>query len=209
MANYHHHRIEYGKYRLEKASLDPNPFVVFESWFQEALKADIPDANAMVVSTSYKNVPSARITLLKEISAGGFVFYTNFNSRKGQEIAQNPNVSLLFFWQSLERQVRIEGRASQVNEIEADLYFNSRPAESRVAAIVSPQSDVIEQKEMLMKQYHDLLAQKKSLKRPNHWGGYRVIPHYFEFWQGGENRLHDRFAYAAEGKTWVIKQLAP
>ncbi len=209
MANYHNQRIEYGKFRLEKSKLTPDPFALFKTWFQEALKANIPDANAMVVSTCLNNAPSSRITLLKEISEGGFVFYTNYNSRKGYEIAQNPKVSLLFFWQSLERQVRVEGSATKVKESESETYFNSRPAESRIAAIVSPQSKIIAHKETLLKEYQELLAQNKPLNRPDHWGGYRVIPHYFEYWQGGENRLHDRFSYLLEGDSWNIQQLAP
>lgn len=209
MSIFHDHRLQYGKYRLEKDTLHSDPIIMFEEWFHEVVKAELPDANAMVVATCHQGRPSARITLLKEISEGGFVFFTNYHSRKGREIALNPHVSLLFYWQAFERQVRIEGIASQISHSESDQYFNSRPFESRLAAIVSPQSEVIESKNLLVEQYNQMLTQSQHAPRPDHWGGFRVIPEYFEFWQGGENRLHDRFTYRLENKKWVIHQLAP
>jgi pyridoxamine 5'-phosphate oxidase len=197
---------------LEK-DLDPDPMKQFANWWQHALESKIEEPNAMTLATcSASGRPSARIVLLKGIENNGFVFFTNYLSRKGTEIHDNPFVSLLFFWKELERQVRIEGKITRVPAKESDEYFSSRPKESRIGAWSSPQSRVIESREILQKNVEKYNAQfaEGIIPRPEFWGGYQVQPDRIEFWQGRPGRLHDRLRYALdENNTWKIERLAP
>jgi pyridoxamine 5'-phosphate oxidase len=208
------------------ASLDENdvsisPFEQFDKWFSEALKAEITEPNAMILATATPDgKPSARVVLLKgvehhheDIEAGGFIFYTNYNSQKGQEIAENPHISLCFNWLDLQRQVRIDGVAHKIAEEISTEYFNSRPRSSRIGAIASPQSNVVPNREYLEKRFAEWSKKYENTEgvpRPKHWGGYIVNPIRIEFWQGRRSRLHDRICYTLQAdKTWKIERLAP
>lgn len=212
MKQLHTLRKEYLKGDLSESSINSNPFRQFKHWFDEAIESKIDEPNAMALATSDKNgIPSVRIVLLKEFSESGFMFFTNYKSRKGKELTQNPRASLLFFWKELERQVRIEGLVERVSQKESELYFNNRPLESRIAAIASVQSEVISDRkeledkfQMIKKEFED-----KELFMPLDWGGYLVIPFRFEFWQGRENRLHDRILFEKSGNDWKISRLSP
>ena len=197
---------------LEK-DLNENPIVQFENWWQKAVESKIEEPNAMALATCDPlGKPSARIVLLKEIKDNGFVFFTNYQSRKGKEIEENPFVSLLFFWKELERQVRIEGKIKKIPAAESDEYFNSRPPESRIGAWSSPQSNVINSRDTLQKNVEKYTSQfgTKNIPRPEFWGGYIVEPQRIEFWQGRPGRLHDRLQYSlTENNEWIIKRLAP
>lgn len=196
---------------LEKDA-DPNPMKQFEKWWTKAIESNIEEPNAMTLATSTTSgKPSARIVLLKGIKKDGFVFYSNYESRKGKEIEDNPFVSLLFFWGKLERQVRIEGRIKKVSPTESDEYFSTRPTESRIGAWSSPQSSVIKNREFLQQNMvrYNKQFKNENIPRPNNWGGYIVKPNCFEFWQGRPGRLHDRLKYTFEKKLWIIKRLAP
>lgn len=197
---------------LEK-DVDANPVKQFEIWWEHALKSQVNEPNAMTLATSNAGGrPSARIVLLKGVQENGFVFFTNYESRKGKEIEENPFVSLLFFWRELERQVRIEGRIKRVSPEESDEYFYQRPIESRIGAWSSPQSQVIESRDLLQKNVEKYNAQfdTQNIPRPNFWGGYIVEPDHIEFWQGRPGRLHDRILYVlTENNLWNIKRLAP
>lgn len=197
---------------LEK-DLNENPIVQFENWWQQAVESKIEEPNAMALATcDASGKPSARIVLLKEIKDNGFVFFTNYQSRKGKEIEENPFVSLLFFWKELERQVRIEGKIKKIPAAESDEYFNSRPPESRIGAWSSPQSNVINSRDTLQKNVEKYTSQfgTKNIPRPEFWGGYIVEPQRIEFWQGRPGRLHDRLQYSlTENNEWIIKRLAP
>ena len=197
---------------LEK-DLNENPIVQFENWWQQAVESKIEEPNAMALATcDASGKPSARIVLLKEIKDNGFVFFTNYQSRKGKEIEENPFVSLLFFWKELERQVRIEGKIKKIPAAESDEYFNSRPPESRIGAWSSPQSNVINSRDTLQKNVEKYTSQfgTKNIPRPEFWGGYIVEPQRIEFWQGRPGRLHDRLQYSlTENNEWTIKRLAP
>lgn len=206
-------RREYKMASLDIKDVKQNPIEQFETWFAEALKAEILEPNAMFLATATAaGEPSGRIVLLKGIEEGGFVFYTNYKSRKGSEIAQNQAVALTFFWAELERQVRIEGKASFLNPEKSDEYFLSRPRESQIGAWASPQSEVIENRSVLESLFakYQKEFENQAVQRPTHWGGYLVKPHYIEFWQGRENRLHDRICYTLQqNENWVIQRLAP
>jgi len=197
---------------LEK-DVDPNPIKQFQIWWQEAIESKIEEPNAMTLATcGSSGKPSARIVLLKGIHENGFIFFTNYLSRKGEEIQQNPFVSLLFFWKELERQIRIEGKIKKVSKEESDQYFFSRPRESRIGAWSSPQSQVIENREYLQKNVEKYNAQfdHQNIPRPDYWGGYVVEPYRIEFWQGGPGRVHDRLEYVlTENNFWNIERLAP
>ena len=205
-------RKDYRLASLDEQDVSPDALEQFDRWWKEATVSEVDEANAMTLATSTPDgFPSARIVLLKSFNEDGFVFFTNYESRKGQEMAVNPQVSLLFFWRELERQIRIDGVVSKVPAAISDEYYNSRPPGSRLSAIVSPQSRVVPHRSFLEEQVK-LLAEKYVLKdpeRPAYWGGYIVKPVRMEFWQGRSNRLHDRLQYTQEGGSWKIERLAP
>jgi pyridoxamine 5'-phosphate oxidase len=197
---------------LEK-EVDANPLKQFETWWQQAIESRIEEPNAMTLATcTASGKPSARIVLLKGVTENGFIFFTNYTSRKGKEIEENPFVSLLFFWKEMERQVRIEGSIKKISAAESDEYFCSRPRVSRIGAWCSPQSTVIENREFLQNNVEKYNTQfdSENIPRPDFWGGYMVEPNRIEFWQGRPGRLHDRLQYShTENKLWNIERLAP
>ena len=203
-------RKDYSLKSLNESDASPNAIRQFDIWWQEALASDIPDVNAMTLATSSADgVPSARIVLLKAYNDNGFIFFTNYKSYKAQQLAENPRACLVFFWKELERQVRITGIIERTDGKTSDEYFDSRPEMSRVSAIVSPQSEVIENREWLEYEVAKVIK-SKSIKRPEHWGGYVVRPITIEFWQGRANRLHDRIQYTLEENGgWKMERLAP
>jgi pyridoxamine 5'-phosphate oxidase len=197
---------------LTEADLESDPILQFRKWFEEATLCDIPDPHAMALATATPDGrPSVRMVLLRGCDERGFAFFTNYHSRKSKELDANPQAALVFFWQGLERQVRIEGRAERVSAEESDAYFQTRPAGARLGAWASPQSEVIADRETLDAQCRALERRYPDGKipRPEHWGGYRVIPETIEFWQGRLNRLHDRLRYSRKGSGWRIERLAP
>ncbi|MBK8194271.1 MAG: pyridoxamine 5'-phosphate oxidase [Lewinellaceae bacterium] len=206
-------RRSYALESLSKNDVSPDPIAQFGHWFREALNSDLPEPNAMTLATATRDgKPSARTVLLKGFDDQGFVFYTNYESRKGRELAENPNVALLFAWLELERQIRIEGTVEKVSREASLHYFQSRPKGSQIGAWASPQSRVIESREVLEKNVDALLnehAQSDVLPLPPFWGGYLVRPLVIEFWQGRESRLHDRICYTKTSGAWQITRLAP
>lgn len=205
-------RKDYQLKSLTEAEVAKNPFTQFSTWWDEAVGSAIDEVNAMALSTvSLEGRPSSRIVLLKGFDEQGFVFFTNYNSDKGRQIEQQQFVSLLFFWKELERQVRIEGKATKVAEEESDAYFNSRPVGSRLGAWASPQSQKITDRSVLEQALENITAEyrDKLVPRPSHWGGYRVMPTRIEFWQGRSSRLHDRILYEQVNGNWQISRLAP
>lgn len=196
---------------LAEADALADPFAQFERWFQDALAAKLPLANAMTLATvTSAGTPDARIVLLKGVDGGGFVFYTNYGSRKGGQLAARPEACLVFFWSELERQVRIEGHVQKVSTAESDAYFSTRPVGARLSARASAQSEVVSSRAFLESQVLKVKNQfGQNPPRPEHWGGYRVIPQRIEFWQGRENRLHDRLLYLRTDTRWKIERLAP
>lgn len=207
-----HLRKEYTRERFDEADAAPDPIAQFQRWFDEALSAQLPEPNAMTLATATEaGVPSARIVLLKDLSGGGFVFYTNYESRKGRELAANRHAALLFHWVELERQVRIEGTVARVPAAESDDYYRVRPLGSRVGAWASMQSTVLPNREDLERRVQEAAAHLgDDPPRPLHWGGYRLIPQRLEFWQGRPSRLHDRLEYlrGADG-SWRLQRLSP
>ena len=206
-------RKEYKMQTLLESDIDSNPFKQFTRWWDDALKSEIDEVNAMTLATADANaIPSARIVLLKDFSEEGFVFYTNYRSLKGKELEKNPNACLVFYWKELERQVRISGQVKKVSTIESDQYFVSRPEGSRIGAWASPQSSVIASREDVETKaaaYHQEFTDR-NIPRPPHWGGYIVMPSAIEFWQGRPSRLHDRILYTLkENGVWKIERLAP
>ena len=206
-------RTEYRQQILQKTAVDPNPIRQFQHWFDQVLAAQLPDPNAMTLATATPTgKPSARIVLLKDVDERGFVFYTNYQSRKGQELAATAAAALVFWWVELERQVRVEGTVEKVTVAEADAYFQSRPRGSQLGAWASAQSQVIEDRAVLEQQLQDLEAQYQGqpIPRPQYWGGFRLRPSWIEFWQGRPNRLHDRICYRLDPQAqWQLERLAP
>lgn len=206
-------RTEYQLAALDEVVVGDDPIAFFTQWFIEAQKAEISEVNAMTIATCGQDlIPKTRIVLLKGLEEDEFIFYTNYNSSKGKDIAQNPNVSLLFFWKELERQVRVQGIATRISTEKSDEYFHSRPIPSQVGAWASPQSSIIPDRNVLDDNFARLEAEYggKRIPRPEHWGGYAVKPTAIEFWQGRASRLHDRilFTKADEG-NWNKVRLAP
>lgn len=205
-------RKEYTLNGLDKADVLPDPIAQFRVWFEAALGAGVPEPNAMHVSTvTADGRPSGRIVLIKDVSDAGFVFYTNYDSRKGRELTEHSFAALTFFYPELERQIRVEGRVEPVRADESDAYFNSRPRGSQIGAWVSQQSSVIEDRDVLENRQRELETQfdGRPVPRPPHWGGFRVVPDVLEFWQGRPSRLHDRIRYRREGVDWLIERLSP
>ncbi len=206
-------RTEYKKASLLESDVRPNPFDQFKIWFDEALKAGVPEPNAMGAATvGNDGQPTNRIVLLKGLEEEAFVFYTNYESEKGQQLAQNPRIGLNFFWIELERQVRIDGTVSKVDRETSRTYFQSRPRLSQIGAWASKQSSWVKDRAFLEEELARLDEQFKDvdpIPLPDSWGGYAVNPHYIEFWQGRRSRLHDRVAYVKEGGVWTIQRKSP
>jgi pyridoxamine 5'-phosphate oxidase len=205
-------RREYTRAGLHEADMDPDPMGQFRTWFEKVIEADLHEPNAMILATATRDGrPSARTVLLKGYDERGFVFYTNYEGRKASELEANPACALLFYWGELERQVRIEGRAVRLSGEESDAYFASRPRGSRLGAWASEQSRPVENRSILEERVKALEAEYegREIPRPAFWGGYRVQPDSIEFWQGRENRLHDRLVYGRIGGGWKMQRLQP
>lgn len=208
-------RNDFAKESLSEGDVKANPIEQYANWFEQAVGAQVLDPKAVVLSTvDADGRPASRVVYIRGLEEDGFLFYTNYNSEKGQDIALNPHVSINIFWPELERQIRIEGKAEKVEESVSDAYFNARPRNSQIGAWASAQSEQInsrEELENLVKFYKEKFKECEQVPRPPHWGGYKVTPMYFEFWQGRPSRLHDRLVYEKEetGKEWKMKRLAP
>jgi pyridoxamine 5'-phosphate oxidase len=205
-------RKEYTSAGLDKADVDPDPIVQFQEWFEKVIDADLHEPNAMILATATADgKPSARTVLLKGYDERGFVFYTNYEGRKAVELESNPRAALVFYWGELERQVRVEGTVSRVPVEESDEYFASRPRGSRLGAWASEQSRFVDGRRTLEQKLHSLQAEyeNREVPRPPFWGGYRVEPEAIEFWQGREDRLHDRLVYRRGDGAWRIERLQP
>ncbi len=205
-------RHDFAKMSLDESMVDPDPLKQFDKWFHDAVSGKVDEPNAMVLSTvNSENRPSSRVLLMRNYDAQGFGFYTNYKSRKAQEIANYPNASLLFFWPQLERQIRIEGMLEKQLAEESDTYFNSRPRESQLGAWTSPQSEIIADRKFLEEELAEITKkfEGKEVPRPEWWGGFVLVPDRMEFWQGRPGRLHDRICYVKENNGWKIVRLAP
>ena len=204
-------RKSYEKAELDETASAADPLQQFKLWFEQALQSQLPEPNAMTLATvGADGRPSTRVVLIKGVDARGIVWYTNYGSRKGQELAQHPFAALQFHWVELERVVRIEGRVEKTSDEESDAYFHSRPLDSRLGAWASPQSQVISSRTVLVKAAAEAaLRHALNPPRPPHWGGYRLVPEHWEFWQGRKSRLHDRLRYRQDGGHWVRERLAP
>jgi pyridoxamine 5'-phosphate oxidase len=205
-------REDYSKHSLDESDVSSDPIEQFESWMKEAMKAEVPEPNAMTLSTvDAYNKPHSRVVLLKGIENGEFVFYTNQQSDKGNELEQNPNVALCFLWLELERQVRIEGTAEKLSQEESEEYFKQRPYKSQIGALASNQSSVVPNRKFLEKRFEELEEKysEGNVPKPESWGGYRIKPEVIEFWQGRRSRLHDRIKFERVGNKWDIKRLSP
>ncbi len=205
-------RIHYDKSALSEEQAPLSPFTLFELWFNEAKEGGIREPNAMVLSTVSDNKPHARVVLLKGASEAGFEFYTNYNSNKGKQLSQNPFASLTFFYDLLEKQVRIEGQVQKLSHEASDTYFHSRPRGSQIGAWVSDQSQTIPSAAFLnekLEAYEKKFESQEIIPRPPHWGGFLLVPDSIEFWQGRPNRLHDRLLYTRSGQNWILERLSP
>jgi pyridoxamine 5'-phosphate oxidase len=207
-------RRDYHRASLTEAKVDPDPLRQFQNWLHEAVRAELPEPTAMTLATAAGDgVPSARIVLLKGVDAGGFIFFTNYESRKAAELVARPAAALLFHWVELERQVRVEGSVAKITAPESEAYFATRPLASRLGAWASPQSRVIPDRDWLERELaavrERFAPHGERIPRPPHWGGYRVEPKTIEFWQGRASRLHDRLRYQREGSLWRLERLAP
>ena len=203
-------REEYIDNSINGDTLSENPFVQFEKWLNQAIELKLPEPNAFTLATTTSDGrPSARIVLLKYYNSEGFVFFTNYLSRKGKEIEENPNAAILFYWPGLQRQIRIEGKIFKTLQVVSDDYFNKRPLDSRIGACISPQSQQIPDRQYLEDLFNTLHQEKEIIKRPEYWGGYCLNPVYFEFWQGRTGRLHDRIFYQQVNNKWMTGRLAP
>lgn len=205
-------RREYGVLSLDEGEVQSSPLQQFELWFSQVLQSEKSDPTAMVLSTvDAQGYPDSRVVLLKEIHEEGFVFYTNYLSSKAQQLQHLPYAALNFYWPQMARQVRIRGRVKRVSTEQSDTYFSSRPKASQLSALVSPQSQVIASRNELEEKLNLLISthQQETVVRPNHWGGYAVLPDEFEFWQGRDNRLHDRIHYSKNQGAWCHRRLAP
>ena len=208
-------RQEYALGALNETDVDPDPLRQFQRWLDEAIKAELPEPNALTLATADRTGrPFARVVLLKDCNADGLVFYTNYRSDKGQQLAENPHVALVFLWLELERQVRVEGTVSKVSAAESEAYFRTRPRENRLGALASRQSQLVADRQTLEAHYQQLAAQypneEDDIPMPNQWGGYRVKPELFEFWQGRHGRMHDRLRYQRQKDgIWLLERLEP
>ena len=204
-------RTDYKLASLDEGDVSASPFTQFDKWFGEAMSAELPEPNAMTLATcDASGRPSARVVLIKGVDERGLVFFTNYQSRKGQDLAVNNRAALLFFWPELERQIRIEGRVETVSAADSDTYYQSRPVLSRIGAWASPQSQILDSRTALEARFAAFSAEHgDNPPRPAHWGGYRVVPSFFEFWQGRRSRLHDRICYRLVDGKWKLERLAP
>ncbi len=204
-------RTDYKLASLDVTDVATSPFTQFDTWFAEAMRAELPEPNAMTLATcDASGHPSARVVLIKGVDDRGMVFFTNYQSHKGQDLAANNRAALLFFWPELERQIRIEGRVETVSAADSDAYYQSRPVLSRIGAWASPQSRVLPSRTDLEARFAAFAAEHgENPPRPAHWGGYRVVPSFFEFWQGRRSRLHDRICYRLTEGKWKLERLAP
>ncbi len=203
---------DYEENELNEADLLQDPFKQFDIWLEDAINEGLDDPNVMILSTvSESNRPSSRIVLLKEFNQKGFTFYSNYQSKKGKHLKKNSYGSLLFPWHTIKRQVRIEGKIDKISQEESDAYFDTRPFGSKIEAWISPQSEEIASRDYLVNQELKFKQkyEGKSVPRPSHWGGYRLMPDLFEFWQERENRLHDRFEFSLIKNQWIVRRLAP
>lgn len=204
-------RKNFGLHRLIESELPDKPINLLKDWLKEIGVSEVPDFNAMVLSTvGINNKPASRVVLLKDVTDDNkLVFFTNYESRKGNEISANKQVAINFFWPVLERQLRVEGKVEKISRLQSENYFNSRPLESRVSAILSPQSKEIESLDNLRLKANEMIKKQEEVVIPDNWGGYAVTPDYFEFWQGGSDRLHDRITYILKNNDWKKARLAP
>lgn len=205
-------RTNYQKYELNEETVNNDPILQLTAWLNDAIENQKADPTAMVLSTiDREGNPESRVVLLKELKAEGLIFFTNYESKKGQQISLHPKVSVVFFWPEMERQVRIKGKVEKISENDSEIYFLSRPLESQLGAWASPQSRVIKNRQILEENYihFQRYFQEHEIKKPPHWGGYLIRPDYFEFWQGRSNRLHDRIEFQKSGEAWIIQRLAP
>ena len=213
MTDLHNLRKDYKQDTLSESEVDKNPIAQFEKWMHGTISSKIvPEPNAMTLVTStLDGKPSARVVLLKSFNKEGFVFYTNYESRKAKELNENPNACIVFDWHIMERQVRIEGIVKKTSKEESDRYFNSRPKDSQLGAWISPQSSFIDGRQELDDRKTKIESQfkEKPITRPPHWGGYVLKPHTIEFWQGRQSRLHDRLIYIKTDEEWILRRLAP
>lgn len=212
MDSLHQMRQEYAAGSLNETNMPHNPMEVFNVWLDFAINSGLTEPNAMTVATATPDgKPSARVVLLKEVNDKGFVFFTNYMSRKGRELIVNPEVAIVFDWHDLERQVRVEGRAEKLSAEESEAYFNERPEDAKIGAWASPQSKIVKDREELEKHLEEIEEQFEDMPvhRPSHWGGYLIRPSVIEFWQGRPSRMHDRIVYYKTEDGWTMHRLAP